>query len=92
MLTKDDEQMWDLVWKIDLVFPWNLSYWNYGLKVMTYLLETFKCLDKLEIFFLQYMFCGLTMISSKFVICISLKSSLSFMFDDFDEHNTWMAW
>jgi hypothetical protein len=36
--TEDDEQMWDLVWKIDLVFPWILSYWNYDLKVMTYVL------------------------------------------------------
>jgi hypothetical protein len=87
MLTKDDEQMWDLVWKIDLVFPWNLSYWNYGLKVMTYLLKNFKCFDKFEIFFLQCMFCGLIMISLNFVIYISLKSSFSFMFDDFDAIN-----
>ncbi len=30
------------------------------------------------------MFCGLIIMSSKFVVFISLKSYLSFMFDDFD--------
>jgi hypothetical protein len=33
------------------------------------------------------MFCGLVIISSKFVVCISLTISLSFMFDDFDVAN-----
>jgi len=30
------------------------------------------------------MFCGLVIMSSKFVVFISLKNYLSFMFDDFD--------
>ncbi len=33
------------------------------------------------------MFFGLVIMSSKFVVCISLKSSLSFLFGDFDIFN-----
>jgi hypothetical protein len=33
------------------------------------------------------MFCGLAIMSSKSTICTSLKSSLSFTFDDFDTIN-----
>jgi hypothetical protein len=30
------------------------------------------------------MFCGLVIMSSKFVVCISLNNTFSFMLDDFD--------
>jgi hypothetical protein len=30
------------------------------------------------------MFCGLVIMSLKFVVCISLRNTFSFMFDDFD--------
>ncbi len=33
------------------------------------------------------MFCRLVIMSSKYVVCISLRNSLSFMFDDFDTIN-----
>jgi hypothetical protein len=33
------------------------------------------------------MFCGCAMMSSKSMVCISLKGSLSFMFEDFDTNN-----
>ncbi len=33
------------------------------------------------------MFCELVIMSLEFVVCISLKDSLSFMFDDFDTIN-----
>jgi hypothetical protein len=52
-----------------------------------YLLKTFKCHDRLHIYILECMFCGLIIMSSKSLVSISLKSSLSFMFDDFDTIN-----
>jgi hypothetical protein len=52
-----------------------------------YLLDTFNCHDRLHIYFLECMFCGLIIMSSKSIVSISLKKSLSFMFDDFDTIN-----
>jgi hypothetical protein len=52
-----------------------------------YLLKTFKCHDRLHIVFFGMYFCGLIIMSSKSTDSISLKSSLSFMFDDFDTIN-----
>jgi hypothetical protein len=49
-----------------------------------YSLETFKCCNKHNIYFLECMFCGLLIILSKSIVCISFKSFFSFMFNGFD--------
>ncbi len=57
------------------------------LEVITYLLDTFICCDKLFTFVLPFMSCGFLTISSKSVDCNLFIYLFSFMFDDLDMVN-----